>query len=339
MENKKKTIISREKALEFAVHFGHQPRRWNPAMKPFIHSAINGTHIINVNKTIASLEFSYKQIKKIAEKDGSFLFVGTTGCSKQAVKENAIRTGSFYVNHRWLGGTLTNFKTIQNSVKRLRTLERLQKDNYKGYTKKEGVEMERELVKLERQLGGIKFMRRTPSALIVSSINSEMIAIKEAKKKGIPVFAIADTNSNPSLVTFPIPANDDSSKSVGIIMTALADAIAVAKNDKPLVSFVEDENLKVVGVIETKKEHNRELLSRSSRSNLARTKSIKSEKIEEIKTNEVRKEHNQEVEKQEDNQDFTKLTIPQIKKYLDERKIEYPSTAKKADLIEIITKK
>ncbi len=349
MEIKRKTIVSREKALEFAVHFGHQPRRWNPAMKPFIHSTKNGTHIINVNKTLPTLEFAYRQIQKIAEKDGTFLFVGTTNAAKETAKENAVRTGSYYVNHRWLGGTLTNFKTIKNSVRKLRTLERLSKDNYAGYTKKEGVQMERELTKLERQLGGIKFMRRTPSAIIVSSIPAEMIAIKEAKKRGIPVFAISDTNADPSAVNFPIPANDDSLKSVGLIFTVLADAIAIAKGEQPKAAYVADENVKVLGVIESFLD-SKDFLSRNTRTLMARDKSSKVEKKEEIKTQEKRREHNEKVEAKLEEQaekviakatfddktvDLSKMKVTELKEFLRSKDVKFKAGSKKAELLEL----
>lgn len=346
MENirKKQTIISKDKALEYGVHFGLQPRRWNPAMKPFIHSTIKGrnreVHIIDLNKTLSALEFSYRQVSKIAEKGGTFLFVGINKASSQTIKENAIRTGSYYVDHRWLGGTLTNFKTIQNSINRLRTLERLQKDNFRGYTKKEGLEMQRELYKLERSLGGIRFMRNLPSALIVTSLVLDHIAIKEAKKLGIPVFGIANTNTNPTMINFPIPANDISTKSVSIIITTLADAIASAKGDVKLVANIADDKVKVLGVPERIKEDVKDVLSKAKRSNVARNKAEKIEKVEERKTVKIRTDHNKEVIEKDIKQkeDYNKWTVVELKKLLKAKDIKFNLTDKKADLIKLVNK-
>ncbi len=243
-----KQIISRDKLLEAGVHYGHQTKSWNPAMKPFIAMSKKGIHLINLDKTAQSLENAYNVAKRITERRGTFLFVGTTRQSGLTVKENAERVGAFYIDHRWLGGLLTNFRTIQNSVNKLRRLERLEKTNFEGYTKKEAILMKKELDKLQKALGGIKHMRRTPQAIFVTSIRNEDIAIKEAKKMGIPVFGIADTNVEPFSVNFPIFANDDANKSVSLITTIIADAIAAAKKEKQLAAYVEDEKIQVLGI-------------------------------------------------------------------------------------------
>jgi len=248
-----KPIVSKDKLLESGLQYGHQTRSWNPAMKPFIVMARKGIHIINLDRTTASLENAYNVTKKIAEKGGTFLFVGTTKQSSKTVKENAMRVGAFYIDHRWLGGILTNFKTIQKSINKLRRLERLEKNNFEGYTKKEAILMKKEQVKLEKVLGGIKFMRRIPYAIFVSSINNEDIAIKEAKKMGIPIFGIADTNVNPYDVNFPIFGNDDANKSTALVTTVIADAIAAAKQEEQLVAYVDDDKLTIMG-LEPKKE-------------------------------------------------------------------------------------
>ncbi len=251
-ENKKmeqkQEFVSREKLLEHGVHFGHKTFSWNPEMKPFIHGEKNGTHIINLNKIVATLQHSYNFVEQIAQKGGTFLFVGTSKQSKDTIKENAERVNAYYISERWLGGTLTNFKTIQNSIKRLRYLERLQKSDFVGYTKKEASKLSKELTKLELNLGGIKYMRKLPSAIFVSSIVNENIVIKEAEKFGIPVFGIVDTNANPRLIQFPIVANDDGNKSVAIITTIIADAIASAKGEQKLVVGVEKDDIRVLGL-------------------------------------------------------------------------------------------
>ncbi len=249
-------LISKDKLLEYGTHYGHETRRWNPAMKPFIAKAQKMTnsrkqiHMISPAATAMTLENSYNAISSIATKGGTFLFVGTNKRAEKTIQENAERAGVFYVNHRWLGGTLTNFRTIQNSVKKLRMLERLEKNEFDGYTKKEALHMAAELAKLEKSLGGIKYMRRLPTAIFVTSIFEEDIAIKEADKLRIPVFGIADTNVDPAIVRFPIVANDDANKSIALITTLIADAIVEAKGGTAMVAHQLDENVEVMGIEE-----------------------------------------------------------------------------------------
>lgn len=253
MENKKvvqtnQYLIDKDKLLEAGVQFGHKTHKWNPAMKPFIHNTKDNSHIINLSRTLLSLKISYEAIKKISSMGGTLLFVGTNKQSSSTVKLNAIRTGSYYVNQRWLGGTLTNFKTILNSIKKLRYLERLEKNNFNGYTKKEALNMKRKLDKLEKSLGGIKYMRKPPAGIFVTSVIDEKIVIKEANKLDIPVFGIVDTNANPRSVKFPIFANDDANKSVSLITTFIADAVAEAKGDKRYVANVPSSEFKILGL-------------------------------------------------------------------------------------------
>ncbi|BDU67702.1 MAG: 30S ribosomal protein S2 [Candidatus Tyloplasma litorale] len=244
-----KPIISKDKLLESGLQYGHQTRSWDPAMKPYIQMSKRGIHLINLDKTSHSLEHAYNFAKKITERKGTFLFVGTSKQSSKTIRENAERVGAFYVDYRWLGGILTNFRTIQNSINKLRNLERLAKKNFEGYTKKEGIQMRKQLEKLEKTLGGIKFMRKLPSAIFVSSIKNEEITIKEAKKMGIYLFGIADTNVNPFTVQFPIFGNDDANKSVSLVTTIIADAIAAGKNEKQLAAYVEDDKVEIMGLI------------------------------------------------------------------------------------------
>ena len=248
-----KQIISKDKLLESGLQYGHKTESWNPAMKPFIATVRRSIHMVNLDKTSMSLDNAYNVVKKISEKRGTFLFVGTTKQSSKTVRENAERVGAFYIDHRWLGGLLTNFRTIQNSVNKLRNLERLEKTNFEGYTKKEAVLMKKKLIKLERTLGGIKHMRRVPQAIFVTSIRNEDIAIKEARKMKIPVFGIADTNVNPYAVNFPIFGNDDANKATSLVTTIIADAIAAAKNEEQYVAYVEDDKIRIIG-LEDKKE-------------------------------------------------------------------------------------
>jgi len=243
MEKEKREIVSRDKMSEAGVYFGQRTSMWNPKMKPYILAAKNRVHIIDVMKTKKTLEFSYSLIKRYAEKGASFIFVGTRKQAKETIKENALRTNSFYVSERWLGGTLTNARTIFQRVKRMQELEKLAEKKYKGYTKKEGLEFDKELAKLQRNLNGIRNMRQKPQVMIIADPMTDIIAVKEAKKLGIKVFGIVDTNVDPSIVDVAIPGNDDSIKSVTLIITILADAIADAKNGEIKFAYQPDEKV------------------------------------------------------------------------------------------------
>lgn len=241
MSNAKKDIVSKDKLLEAGVYFGHKKDKWNPKMKPYINGVKKGTHIIDIEKSKRTLEFAYSLIKSYAEKGATFVFVGTRKQAKEAVKANALRTNSFYVSERWLGGTLTNSRTIFQRVRRMEELEQLAATNYAGYTKKEGVLFAKELAKLHKNLQGIREMRRKPNVMIVADPSADDIAVKEAQRLGVKVIGIVDTNNDPSSVNVAIPGNDDSVKSVTLILTILADAIAEAKGGKPLFAFQADD--------------------------------------------------------------------------------------------------
>ncbi|MBU0799572.1 MAG: 30S ribosomal protein S2, partial [Alphaproteobacteria bacterium] len=195
--------------LEAGVHFGHHTRRWNPKMTPYIFGVRNGIHIIDLQQTVPLMDRSLKALRDIVANRGRVLFVGTKRQAQEKVKEAAGRCGQYYVNHRWLGGMLTNWKTVSNSINRLRELDQIQAGSVAGYTKKEQLMMKREREKLELSIGGIKEMGGLPDALFIIDTNKEKNAIKEANNLGIPVFAILDTNSDPDGVDFPIPGNDD----------------------------------------------------------------------------------------------------------------------------------
>ena len=218
------------KLLENGVHFGHQTRRWDPKCKPFIYAAKNGIYIIDLNKTQEALDVAYAKMKEISEQGGKVLFVGTKKQAQQIILDEATRSGSFYINQRWLGGTLTNFRTIQKRIKRLIEIEQMETDGtISVYPKKEQVLIHKEAVKLENFLGGIKEMKKLPDAVVVVDPKEDHNAVAEAKKLGIPVFGLADTNCNPALVDYAIPANDDAIKSIKVMMSLLADAIVETK--------------------------------------------------------------------------------------------------------------
>ena len=223
-------LVSMRKLLENGVHFGHQTRRWDPKCKPFIYTAKNGIYIIDLNKTQEALDVAYDKMKSIAEEGGKVLFVGTKKQAQQIILDEATRSGSFYINQRWLGGTLTNFRTIQKRIKRLIEIEQMEADGtISVYPKKEQIQIHKEAVRLENFLGGIKEMKKLPDAVVVVDPLEDHNAVSEAKKLGIPVFGLADTNCNPALVDYAIPANDDAIKSIKLMMSLLADAIVESK--------------------------------------------------------------------------------------------------------------
>lgn len=218
------------KLLENGAHFGHQTRRWDPKCKPFIYTAKNGIYIIDLNKTQDALQVAYDKMKSIAEEGGKVLFVGTKKQAQQIILDEATRSGSFYINQRWLGGTLTNFRTIQKRIKRLIEIEQMETDGtISVYPKKEQVLIHKEAVRLENFLGGIKEMKKLPDAVVVVDPKEDHNAVSEAKKLGIPVFGLADTNCDPATVDYAIPANDDAIKSIKLMMSLLADAIVESK--------------------------------------------------------------------------------------------------------------
>ncbi|RLC32045.1 MAG: 30S ribosomal protein S2 [Deltaproteobacteria bacterium] len=218
-------VIKMKQLLEAGFHFGHRTRRWNPKMKPYIFGARNGIHIIDLQKTVRLFETTYKFVVKLVSEGYSVLFVGTKRQSRDAVLEESERCGMFYVKNRWLGGTLTNFQTIQKSVTRLKELEAMKRDgSINRYKKKEILKMEKELAKLEKNLGGIKDMDELPGAVFVVDPKRDKIAVREARKLKIPVIAIGDSNCDPDEIDFIIPGNDDAIRSIRLICSKIADA-------------------------------------------------------------------------------------------------------------------
>ncbi|MDD3383449.1 MAG: 30S ribosomal protein S2 [Bacilli bacterium] len=239
-------VITMKKLLEAGVHFGHQTRRWNPKMKKYIYTARNGIYIIDLSKSINMIETAYKALKEIIDNNGKLLFVGTKKQCQDLVKEEALRSGSFYVTQRWLGGTLTNFKTIQRRIKYLKDIEKMEENGtFDILPKKEVANYRKEAEKLKKVLGGIKEMRRLPNALFVIDPRLELNAVHEARKLHIPVFGIVDTNSDPDLVDYVIPGNDDATKSVKLILSVMADAVVESKGGQTIVAYTKDEGEEV----------------------------------------------------------------------------------------------
>ena len=223
-----------EQLLEAGVHFGHQTRRWNPKMKRFIFTERNGIHIIDLRKTLDRLKVAQQAVREVVLRGERVLFVCTKKQLSGVVEQEALNSGSYWVTERWLGGMLTNFQTIRQQIRRLKELERGAEENaFEFYTKKERLMLERERIKLDKYLAGVKDMSRLPGALFVVDAHREGIAIKEAKKLGIPIIAITDTNADPDVVDFPIPGNDDAIRSVTLIAKAMADSIGVARQEVP----------------------------------------------------------------------------------------------------------
>ncbi|HWO40699.1 MAG TPA: 30S ribosomal protein S2 [Candidatus Eisenbacteria bacterium] len=223
--------ISMKQLLEAGVHFGHQTSRWNPKMKPYIFGARNGIHIIDLQQTVAMFKEVEAFVKNLAAQGGHVLFVGTKKQAQEAIKEEAERCGMFYVHHRWLGGTLTNFSTIRQSIERLRKIEEMENDPkiVEALTKKEMLGLRREKEKLEQSLGGIKGMKKLPDAIFVIDPKQEEIAVREARRLGIKVIAVIDTNCDPDMVDQKIPGNDDAIRAIRLFCSAIADAIIEGK--------------------------------------------------------------------------------------------------------------
>jgi small subunit ribosomal protein S2 len=234
--------VTMRQMLEAGVHFGHQTRYWNPKMAPYIFGARGKIHIINLEKTLPLFNDAMNYVSGLAQKRGTILFVGTKRSAREAIKEEASRCGMPFVSMRWLGGMLTNFRTVKQSVARLKELDAMESDgNYGKLVKHEVLGLQREREKLEASLGGIKGMDRLPDALFVIDIGHENIAVQEAKKLGIPVIAVVDTNYDPALVDYAIPGNDDAIRAVQLYARAVADAVLEGKAAAPISASSQDE--------------------------------------------------------------------------------------------------
>src|SRR5690625_582706 len=227
---KNMSIISMKQLLEAGVHFGHQTRRWNPKMKKYIFTERNGIYIIDLQKTVKKVNVAYNYVRDVAAEGGTVLFVGTKKQAQESVKDEAIRAGMFYVNQRWLGGTLTNFQTIRKRISRLKEIERMEEDGtFELLPKKEVVNLLKEKDRLVKFLGGIKEMNKLPDAIFVIDPRKERIAIAEARKLNIPIVGIVDTNCDPDEIDYVIPANDDAIRAVRLLTSKMADAILEGK--------------------------------------------------------------------------------------------------------------
>jgi len=300
------TVVSMNYLLESGVHFGHQKRRWNPKMKEYIYTTRDDIYIIDLKKTAEKLEEAYEAMKKIAEEGGKFLFVGTKKQAQEACEESAVRTNMYFVTERWLGGTLTNFKTIRSRVRRMDEIDKMESDGtFELLPKKEVIQIKKEYEKLHRNLRGIREMKKIPQALVIVDPRKEEIAIKEAHKLGIPVFGIVDTNCDPDVVDYVIPGNDDAVRAVKLMIGALANAIAEV-NGNEIIDYTTDED---------------------------KQKMPKKEKKEGI---EVKEQSQEETKEKESKVDLDSMTLADLKKIAKEKEIKGYSTMKKQELIDAL---
>ena len=238
-------VVTMKNLLESGVHFGHQTRRWDPRMKKYIFAERNGIHIIDLQKTIAGIKEAYDVVRQTVLNGKSILFVGTKKQAQQSIEQEAARCGMFYVNNRWLGGMLTNFTTIKRSILRLKKIEKMEVDgSFEGMTKKEIARLRKERTRLEKNLGGIKEMRDLPGAIFIIDTRKEAIAVAEAKRMGIPVIAIVDTNCDPTDINFPVPGNDDAIRAITLFTQIIANAVVEADNEIGLevIETLQDED-------------------------------------------------------------------------------------------------
>ncbi len=350
------TVVSMSYLLEAGVHFGHQTKRWNPKMKEYIYTSRDDIYIIDLQKTVKKIEEAYDALKKIAEDGGKVIFVGTKKQAQEAAKEEALRSESYYMVERWLGGTLTNFRTIKRRINRIEQIEKMEENGtFEMLPKKEVIKIKKEYEKLKLYFEGVREMKKMPDAMIIVDPKKEFNAIREARKLNIPVFGIVDTNCDPDLVDYVIPANDDAVRSIKVVLGVLNNAICEATN-KELVDYVtEDDKVNMADVVEdikvvekedkveakeekkpAKKETKKEVVKEEKVEEKKETKKVakKAEKKEEVK--EEKKTTKKAATKKEEKVDLSTLTVAELKEMAKAKGIEGYTKLKKAELIDAL---
>ena len=338
------TVVSMSYLLEAGVHFGHQKRRWNPKMKEYIYTSRDDIYIIDLQKTVKQIEEAYEALKKIAANGGTVLYVGTKKQAQEAMEESANRTNMFFVNERWLGGTLTNFRTIKNRIKRLDEIEKMESDGvFEALPKKEVIKIRKEYDKLNKNLRGIRNMKKLPNALIIVDPRSEETAIKEARKLKIPVFGIVDTNCDPDMVDYVIPANDDAVRAVKLVIGALTNAIAEV-NGNEMMDCISPEDMKKQAKKEAKEQAKESKQEDKTKVKPDETKTPKKEEIKEVKEEKkeqapkkpAKEEPKKETKEANQADDLESKTLAELKAIAKEKGLKGYSTLKKADLIAML---
>lgn len=335
-------VVSMSYLLEAGVHFGHQTKRWNPKMKEYIFTSRDDIYIIDLQTTAKKIEEAYAALNKIAANGGKTLFVGTRKQAQEAIKEEAIRSNSYYVTERWLGGTLTNFRTIRRRVKRMEEIEKMEKEGtFELLPKKEVIGLKKEYDKLNNLLCGIRDMHKLPDALFIVDPSKEEIAIREARKLNIPVFGIVDTNCDPDMVDYVIPGNDDAVRAVKLITGVMANAIVEANGGK-IVDYTRDEqksdNAKEImqkAVDSVKRKEDRPYRQNDRRDN-RNNKFVKKERFEKKENKNEKVENKNEKAEPKATVDFSKMTVAELREAAKDKDIKGYSTMKKAELIDAL---
>ncbi len=359
------TVVSMSYLLEAGVHFGHQTRRWNPKMKEYIFTSRDDIYIIDLQKTAKMIEDAYAALKAIAESGKKVLFVGTRKQAQDATREEAIRSNSYYVTERWLGGTLTNFKTIRRRVKRLEEIEKMEENGtFDMLPKKEVVGLRKEYDKLNKLLIGIREMEELPGAMFIVDPTKEAIAIREAHRLHIPVFGIVDTNCDPDVVDYVIPGNDDAIRAVKLVIGVMANAIVEA-NGGELVNYVNEDDKnekdimeKAVESVKKREDHRKEQVEKKANKNFKKdvkkeepvkeekvAEETKEEKTEEVeksakkvanKTEEVKETKTEKKQPKEKAVDLSEKTVAELRELARTKEVKGYSTMKKAELLEAL---
>ena len=332
------TVVSMNYLLEAGVHFGHQKRRWNPKMREYIYTSRDDIYIIDLQKTSQKIDEAYASMKEIAENEGKVLFVGTKKQAQEAVEESAARTNMYFVNERWLGGTLTNFKTIRSRIKRLDEIEKMEADGtFDLLPKKEVINIRKEYDKLNKNLRGIREMKKLPDALVIVDPRKEEIAIREARKLNIPVFGVVDTNCDPDMVDYVIPGNDDAVRSVKLMIGALTNAIAEVNGNELIDYLTEDDKNKAAG--KGKKDDSVNEFIESLEKETVKVNKEEANETEEVKKP-VKKAPKKEVkeEKKEAKVDYSAMTLAELKEAAKANGVKGYSKMKKDELLKELNK-